>query len=69
MSDTRVFKSGNSQAVRIPAEFRIDVDVVEITRHGDSLILKPKRAGDLSVFDPHRGLYTGDFDRDVAHER
>lgn len=39
---TRVFMSGNSQAVRIPAELRLDADQVEITRtpEGD-LFLHP----------------------------
>lgn len=37
---TRVFMNGNSQAVRIPAEFRLDTDRVEISRneHGDLVI-------------------------------
>ncbi|MGB5735347.1 MAG: antitoxin [Thiohalocapsa sp.] len=41
---TRVFMNGNSQAVRIPAEFRLDTDRVEIhcTPDGD-LILHPLR--------------------------
>ena len=37
----RVFQSGNSQAVRLPKEFRLDVETVEITREGDALILRP----------------------------
>ena len=37
----RVFQSGNSQAVRLPKEFRLDVDEVEISREGDSIILRP----------------------------
>lgn len=37
----RVFQSGNSQAVRLPKEFRFDVDRVEITQEGDALILRP----------------------------
>ncbi|GGA92214.1 antitoxin [Brucella endophytica] len=37
----RVFQSGNSQAVRLPKEFRLDVDCVEITREGDALVLRP----------------------------
>lgn len=37
----RVFQSGNSQAVRLPKEFRFDVDQVEVTREGDALILRP----------------------------
>ncbi|WFU50211.1 antitoxin [Sinorhizobium terangae] len=37
----RVFQSGNSQAVRLPKEFRFNVDRVEITPEGDALILRP----------------------------
>lgn len=37
----RVFRTGNSQAVRLPKEFRIDAERVEITREGDALILRP----------------------------
>lgn len=35
---TYAFQSGNSQAVRIPADFRFDVDVVDIFRaeNGDN---------------------------------
>jgi antitoxin VapB len=32
MQVTKVFKSGNSQAVRIPVEFQFDTDEVEIFR-------------------------------------
>lgn len=38
----RVFQSGNSQAVRLPKEFRFDVEQVEITREGDAVILRPR---------------------------
>lgn len=37
----RIFQSGNSQAVRLPKEFRLDVEEVEISREGDSIILRP----------------------------
>lgn len=39
---TRVFKNGHSQAVRIPAELRLDTDTVQIYRNeaGD-LVLRP----------------------------
>lgn len=40
--DTKIFQSGNSQAVRIPKEFRFDVSEVEIFKRGDEIILKPK---------------------------
>jgi antitoxin VapB len=43
MPRTRVFKSGNSQAVRIPAELAYaDTDVdLEITRLGDVITIYP----------------------------
>ncbi len=43
---TRVFKSGNSQAVRIPAEMAYDSTDTEltITRNGDVITISPKRA-------------------------
>ncbi len=37
----KVFRSGNSQAVRLPKEFRFDVNEVEVTREGDAVILRP----------------------------
>jgi antitoxin VapB len=42
---TRVFKNGNSQSVRIPKEYRLEVDEVQIVRVGDSLVLRPLRTG------------------------
>jgi antitoxin VapB len=40
---TRLFKSGNSLAVRIPKELHFDApaDDVEIERQGDSLVIRP----------------------------
>ena len=38
----KVFRSGNSQAVRLPKEFRFDVDEVEVSREGDAVILRPR---------------------------
>lgn len=51
---TKVFQSGNSQAVRIPLAFRFDVDTVEIIRgeNGD-VILRPtvnQQANDFVKF-------------------
>ena len=40
----KVFRSGRSQAVRIPRAYRFDTAEVSITRRGDSLILTPRRA-------------------------
>ncbi|HVN28854.1 MAG TPA: antitoxin [Candidatus Binataceae bacterium] len=37
----KVFKNGRSQAVRIPKEFRLNVDEVLIERKGRTLVLTP----------------------------
>ena len=45
MTMTKIFKNGNSQAVRIPAELayeRSDLDV-EIERNGDVIVIRPAR--------------------------
>ena len=55
MLTTRVFRNGNSQAVRIPADLayeRTDMDL-EIERVGDEIRIRPTRrslAGVLSKF-------------------
>ena len=38
----KIFQSGNSQAVRIPKEFRFSATEVEIFKRGDEIVLKPK---------------------------
>ena len=43
MTTARVFKSGNSQAVRLPKEFRFESSEVEIFRRGNEVILREKR--------------------------
>ncbi|HXA03837.1 MAG TPA: type II toxin-antitoxin system VapB family antitoxin [Bryobacteraceae bacterium] len=43
MAITKVFRSGNSQAVRIPRSFQLDVDEVEILRRGEDLLLRKRR--------------------------
>jgi antitoxin VapB len=45
MATARVFKSGNSQAVRLPKEFRFDSNEVEIFRRGDEVVLREKAMG------------------------
>ncbi len=47
MATTRQFKSGNSQAVRIPAEMAFAETETEltITRLGDVITIYPKRSG------------------------
>ncbi len=38
---TKVFKSGNSQAVRLPRDFRVDSDEVLIRKEGKNIIISP----------------------------
>lgn len=40
MRTTKIFKCGNSQAVRLPKEFQIDADEVEILKRGDELVIR-----------------------------
>ena len=40
MRKTKVFRSGNSQAVRLPKDFQLDVDEVEIFKRNDELVIR-----------------------------
>jgi len=51
MSTAKVFKNGNSQAVRLPREFNFDVKEVEVLRRGDEIILRKKRKNLKEAFD------------------
>ena len=42
MTTARVFRSGNSQAVRLPKQFRLKSKEVEIFRRGDEIVLREK---------------------------
>lgn len=41
MKTARVFKSGNSQAVRLPKDFKLEVTEVQVLRQNGDLILRP----------------------------
>jgi antitoxin VapB len=45
MATAKVFKSGNSQAVRLPKQFRVKSKEVEIYKRGDEIVLKEKPVG------------------------
>ena len=45
MATAKVFKSGNSQAVRLPKEFRFEGQEVDIFRRGDEVVLREKSKG------------------------
>jgi antitoxin VapB len=56
MATARVFKSGNSQAVRLPKEFRLSTDVVEIFRRGEEIVLREQPRGMEQVIEILAGL-------------
>lgn len=51
MTTARVFKSGNSQAVRLPKAFRFNSGEVEIFRRGDEVVLREKPRTAAEIFD------------------
>lgn len=51
MSIARVFQSGNSQAVRLPKEFRFNTDRVEIFRRDDEIVLREIPSNAAAIFD------------------
>jgi antitoxin VapB len=56
MSIAKVFRSGNSQAVRLPKEFRVKSKEVEIFRRGNELVLREKPTNLAKAFDLLAGL-------------
>ncbi len=63
MKTAKIFRSGNSQAVRIPKEFQLQGGEVEIERKGELLLLRPtKRSWD--AFGESLRMFSGDFMRD-----
>jgi antitoxin VapB len=70
----KVFKCGNSQAIRLPKEFRLTVRKVYVSRSGDTLLLTPRRDTWEGFSEGFTGLST-DFDtsgglgKDVRRER
>jgi antitoxin VapB len=72
IATSRVFMNGNSQAVRIPQEFRFDTDQVEIFRNRDGDVVLhavPVKRGDalraaLSGFDKEYGEILQELQRE-----
>ena len=64
MQTARIFTNGNSQAVRLPKEFRFEDEEVIIKKVGDMVILFPKRCS----ADTLKALL-GELDPDFIIER
>ena len=60
MQTTRVFNNGRSQAVRIPKNYRFDVEEVYVNKIGDTVMLTPvTKLGE--TFDIAAVMLTDDF--------
>lgn len=64
MATAKVFKSGNSQAVRLPKAFRVKAKELDIFRRGDEIVLREptKKEGLLDVLDLLAALPEDMFD-------
>lgn len=51
MNTAKIFKSGNSQAVRLPKEFQFDTSEVQIFRRGNEVVLTNKPQNLSRVFE------------------
>ena len=51
MATAKVFWSGNSQAVRLPKEFRVRGKELEIFRRGDEIVLREPSKGLARAFE------------------
>jgi len=60
MTTAKLFKNGQSQAVRLPKEYRFAGDEVGVTRLGDLVVLYPKEHRD-KLFFSSLGNFTDDF--------
>ena len=67
MKTAKVFKSGNSQAVRIPKEFRLEGEEVEIRKQGGSLILRPRKKSWAALIES-LNKFSDDFMEDGRHQ-
>lgn len=56
MATAKVFRSGNSQALRIPKEFTFKAEEVEIFRRGDEIVLREKPAELARAFEILAGM-------------
>lgn len=51
MKTAKLFKSGQSQAVRLPKEFKMEGNEVYIKKQGEAIVLLPKTKSWAPLFD------------------
>jgi antitoxin VapB len=67
MQTAKLFPNGQSQAVRLPKEYRFAGDRVYIQRVGEAVVLLPYHRGWQVLFDS-LGLFSADFAIDTGTE-
>lgn len=67
MTTAKVFRSGNSQAVRLPKQFRFKGKEVEVFRRGNEVVLREKEDNIVRAFELLAGL-PDDFDIPDRHK-
>ncbi|MEB3322541.1 MAG: AbrB/MazE/SpoVT family DNA-binding domain-containing protein [Synechococcaceae cyanobacterium] len=62
MATAKVLRSGNSQAVRLPKEFRLDVEEVDVFRQDGEMVLRPWPRDGGAIYDALRSLGSSEED-------
>jgi antitoxin VapB len=68
MKTAKIFRSGNSQAVRIPKEFQLEGNEVEIVKTGSLLVLRPCKKSWAPLLES-LDKFTSDFMKDGRRQR
>ncbi len=63
MKTAKIFRSGNSQAVRLPKEFRVPDDEVFIKKSGETIVLIPKKGDRWENVKACAGRFKGGLER------
>ena len=68
MDTAKIFQNGQSQAVRLPKDYRFSADEVGIARLGKLVVLYPRDEAD-ELFFSSLGNFTDDFFESIASAR
>ena len=67
MKTAKVFRQGNSQAVRLPKEFRFQEGEVYIRKNGDNVLLIQKKTERWKHVKACLGKFRGELERSQAN--
>lgn len=63
MKTAKVFKQGNSQAVRLPKEFRVAESELYIRKSGSHIVLTPKKGARWTNIKAAVEMFRGEIER------